>query len=465
MVSASSVPLAAVIGGIPTTSMILAIIALSNIEVGAKIEASLQNFAAGLIIAAVAGELFPVMLDSSKNPSYIGISVGFVIGLATIYGLEAIIGYLEGIDERTDETPNPMNTLVKTFPRGSDDEADSPDRGQYELTRFVDVEAGFEDEEVARASRAISAPEHRHHIMEHLHELMQAITEMETKSSMLTISDLTVRQTEDIAEHIDEQVHMLQYKLDHCRRLLEGSETDQFNTLSSSTWVTEERKVNIRKGLTGLRFTVEHLLEHINEQTIDKSVLQEMRIHMDYMDKQINFFHENIEKVSQKWKRRYHQLPPTQEGDTLPLGLVLPVTMDCFVDGFLIGISTAINFKAGVVLGAANCLEMGFLGMAYAARLKKCTATPFRIRMLALYGPPLLMTFSAVLGALVGDATRASPAIFIALVAFGSVALLFLVCNELLIEAREAQGEDERWWISIMVFVGIYIVLMVDHAI
>jgi len=292
---------------------------------------------------------------------------------------------------------------------------------------------------------------------------MQAINEMQNKSSMLSNSELTVRQTEDIAEHIDEQVHLLQYKLDHCRRLLEGSETDQYTAQKGSAWVTEERKANIVKGINGLRFTVEHLLEHINEQTIDKEVLQEMRIHMDYMDKQISFFHDSIEKVTQKWKRN-HQLPATQEGDTLPLGLVLPVTMDCFVDGFLIGISTAINFKAGAVLGAANCLEMSFLGMAYAARLKKCTASSFLDRMLALYAPPLLMTASAILGAVVGDATRASRAIFIALVAFGSVALLFLVCNELLIEAREAQGDDERWWISITVFLGIYIVLMIDHA-
>lgn len=416
---------------------------------------------------SVAGELFPVMLNGNDKTSYIGISIGFVVGLSTIYGLEAVIGHLESIDsDDAPATQNPLASLVKTFPRHSGDAVDNPVLGNYELTEFHDVEGGgFEDEELNRASEAISAPEHRHHIMEHLHELMVAIRDMEGKSSMLANSELTVRQTEDIAEHIDEQVHMLQYKLDHCRRLLEGSETDQYNTHKSSAWVTEERKANIVKGINGLRFTVEHLLEHINEQTIDKEVLQEMRIHMDYMDKQINFFHDSIEKVSLKWKRNYHhQLPVTKEGDTLPLGLVLPVTMDCFVDGFLIGVSTSISFKAGAVLGAANCLEMSFLGMAYAARLKKCTASSYRNRMLALYGPPLLMTASAVLGAVVGDATRAVYAIFIALVAFGSVALLFLVCNELLIEAREAQGDDERWWISITVFLGIYIVLMLDHA-
>ena len=30
--------------------------------------------------------------------------------------------------------------------------------------------------------------------------------------------ELSVRQQEDIAEKIDEEVHLLQYKLDHCRR-------------------------------------------------------------------------------------------------------------------------------------------------------------------------------------------------------------------------------------------------------
>jgi zinc transporter ZupT len=82
---------------------------------------------------------------------------------------------------------------------------------------------------------------------------------------------------------------------------------------------------------------------------------------------------------------------------------------------------------------------------------------------LALYGPPLLMLLASGLGAAIGATVQAIPIIFVAMVSFGAVALLFLVCNELLIEAREAQGDDEKWFISIMVFVGIYLVLMLDH--
>ena len=61
------------------------------------------------------------------------------------------------------------------------------------------------------------------------------------------------------------------------------------------------------------------------------------------------------------------------EGDKVPYGLVVPVIMDCFTDGFLIGVAVALSFKAGIILGAANCLEMSFLGMAYSTRLVKCT--------------------------------------------------------------------------------------------
>jgi hypothetical protein len=76
------------------------------------------------------------------------------------------------------------------------------------------------------------------------------------------------------------------------------------------------------------------------------------------------------------------------------------------------------------------------------------------------------------------------PSVYVGFVAFGVVTLLFLVCNELLIEARwvriyyacfliyrllsiglllccrSNQGDDEKWWVSILIFLGIYIVLM-----
>lgn len=57
-------------------------------------------------------------------------------------------------------------------------------------------------------------------------------------------------------------------------------------------------------------------------------------------------------------------------------------------------------------------------------------------RTLAMYIPPLVMFLAAGFGAFLADAARSVPAVYVGFVSFGVVALLFLVCNELIIEAR-----------------------------
>jgi zinc transporter ZupT len=418
-----------------------------------------------------------VLLDSKAGPSILGITLGFLTAMTVIYSLEHIIEYIENMPEDKLQSslfswigsrPNNLNSSnhsthnAISFPAGIDEEAN-----EMELASL----SQWDDGPVERASRAISIPEHRRHIQEHLQELMSAIALMESKSDELQEEGLSVKKKETIAEFIDEQVHAVQYKLDHCRRLLQGSEVELLQNSEQNSnhinnalsWVTDEKKERIRKGISGLKLMTEHLLEHISEAEINKTILKEMHLHMEYMDKQIAMFHESIEHVGRHW-HHLHELVSTQLGDKLPYSLIIPVTLDCFVDGFLIGISSSISLKAGIVLGFANCLEMAFLGMAYTARLIKCTGSSYTVRMLALYCPPFVMFLSSGIGAVFGGAVQHIDAAFIGLVAFGAVALLFLVCNELLIEAKNAQGEEERWWISAMVFLGIYVVLLMDHA-
>jgi hypothetical protein len=56
------------------------------------------------------------------------------------------------------------------------------------------------------------------------------------------------------------------------------------------------------------------------------------------------------------------------------------------------------------------------------------------------------------------------PVISVSFVSFGIVALLTLVCTELLIEARNAQGDEEIWWITMAIFLGVYLVLIMSPA-
>lgn len=171
------------------------------------------------------------MLDTSADNSRIGISVGFAVGLGFIYGVEHLMVYLEErscVEEKGQNDPeegspsSPKNK--KTFPKKDDSEdLDMLEEGEDLSLIHKESRARGETGEwaaapIERASMAISSPSHRQHIETHLHELNQSLQIMEENARRLADGNLNMRQTEDIAEMIDEEVHRLQYKLDHCRR-------------------------------------------------------------------------------------------------------------------------------------------------------------------------------------------------------------------------------------------------------
>ena len=82
----------------PTISMLLCSAYFYNLTVNSLIEACLQNFAAGLIIAAVAMELFPIMKDTATKhdsmESISGIILGFTFGLLIVHGVDDFVSFL-----------------------------------------------------------------------------------------------------------------------------------------------------------------------------------------------------------------------------------------------------------------------------------------------------------------------------------------------------------------------------------
>ena len=65
-----------------------------------------------------------------------------------------------------------------------------------------------------------------------------------------------------------------------------------------------------------------------------------------------------------------------------------------------------------------------------------------------------MMLFCGGLGAAVGSSLERQEAVFIALIAFSVVALLYLVTQELLMEAFESGGG--AWYVNMWLFVGVY---------
>jgi zinc transporter ZupT len=425
----------------------------------------------------VALELFPLMTETgSKSDMWIGVTVGFAIAFAALHGIESVIDFFSAEEE--DSFVEVYENIPTSGLELTDVETGKGKRlggdDQYQRTAVLSndgeelldnptVSAGqWEKDGVLSATRAINLPNHRKHILEHFHEVQDLIQKMENKShALMNTETLALITAELLAEEIDESVHQLQYKLDHCRRLLQGSESGKDDKVDfRKTWLTEDKKLAIKNEVKVLNHIVEHLMDHLSSDQINHESIQEIHDHMQDMDRHISHFHDYVDRFTWKWKST--ELVETTLGDVLPNSLIIPVIIDCFVDGFLIGITIAVSPKAGYILAAANCLEMGSLGMAYSSRIAKCTGSTLLYRQLAVIIPPIIMFLASGLGAAAAGYSDGVPAVFVAFVAFGVFALISLICCELIIEAREVQDAEDMWWMELFIFIGIYLVIMIE---
>ena len=142
-----------------------------------------------------------------------------------------------------------------------------------------------------------------------------------------------------------------------------------------------------------------------------------------------------------------------------PYALTIAVGTDALVDGLLIGISSASGAQAGFVITGALSIEMGFLGLTFASTLRNQRNA---VRLLAILLPPILLLLGGVCGGGIASLLASSPPLHTGLLAFGVAALLYLVTEELLLEAHAAQPEEHIWWVDAMFFTGFYLSLLLE---
>lgn len=132
----------------------------------------------------------------------------------------------------------------------------------------------------------------------------------------------------------------------------------------------------------------------------------------------------------------------------LPVGLLVAVGADIFIDGLLLGIAFHAGSSEGILLALALSLELLSLGMATATELINR-----HVQKGKTIGLVILLAFvffiSAILGATLLN-SLSDDAIDVVL-SFGLAALLFLVTEELLKEAHE---ENETIWHTSAFFGG-----------
>jgi ZIP family zinc transporter len=141
-----------------------------------------------------------------------------------------------------------------------------------------------------------------------------------------------------------------------------------------------------------------------------------------------------------------------------PLALIGAIGTDLLIDGLVLGLAFVAGAKEGLLLTIALTLEVLFLGVTVTEELGETVTSKLRIVAITT-ALALLMP----LGTLVALPVAGFPPTVVAgFLSFGLIALLYLVTEELLVEAHK---KPDSPLISAMFFVGFLALLLLEELI
>lgn len=143
-------------------------------------------------------------------------------------------------------------------------------------------------------------------------------------------------------------------------------------------------------------------------------------------------------------------------GSGLPSGLLLVTALDFTIDGLVLGMAFATGEKSGILLATALTLEVLFVALSVTTAVADAGVG----RLAALAAGPglaLVLCVAAVVGRVLLGALP--PLAFAVLLGVGIVAMLYLVTEELLVEAHEI--EDTAWSVTAF-FLGFLCLLVIE---
>ncbi len=155
-----------------------------------------------------------------------------------------------------------------------------------------------------------------------------------------------------------------------------------------------------------------------------------------------------------------HQSRPgrdAERGIGAKAGLIAATGIDLLIDGVVLGAGFAAAEKSGVLLTIALTLELVLIGLSNAGALAEAGVRPV-LSVATITGLGLLSTLGTGIGvAVLGGAPSA---VLSGMLAFGAVALMYLVTEELLVEAHEV---PDTYWATAAFFVGFLCDLVVTE--
>lgn len=141
-----------------------------------------------------------------------------------------------------------------------------------------------------------------------------------------------------------------------------------------------------------------------------------------------------------------------------PASLIGLVGLDVFIDGLVLGIALVAGQKQGLLLAVALTIEVLFLGLTIALALRGGASS--RLKTVGITAAvAALLPLGALLG---GPISTLPPAFVTGFFAFGLMALLYLVTEELLKEAHERPDPP---WVTAMFFVGFLLLIVLDEIV
>ena len=140
-----------------------------------------------------------------------------------------------------------------------------------------------------------------------------------------------------------------------------------------------------------------------------------------------------------------------------PVAMLGAVGVDILIDGLVLGLAFIAGGKAGLLLTIALTLEVLFLGLTVTAELGATIRSKARIVAITV-GIALLLSIGA---ALATPIALFPPVVIAGFLSFGLMALLYLVTEELLVEAHE---KPDTPLISAMFFIGFLGLLLIEEV-
>jgi zinc transporter, ZIP family len=140
----------------------------------------------------------------------------------------------------------------------------------------------------------------------------------------------------------------------------------------------------------------------------------------------------------------------------LPVGLAAAAATDTLLDGAIISVGFSAGPQVGALLTATLAIELFFLTLSVGGEFRKAKSKPWLSAAITTGIASLLLMGAFTAGLLFETASDQTLAI---LLAFGAAALIYLVAEELLVEAIQA---EESIFSTAMLFSGFLVIMALE---